>query len=287
MPKSFIACVAGGLAAILVVGCATNGPPEALVSAQQAYKKAKADKEVQEYAPVALYEVQQSLDRAEEAAERGDEQEMEHLAYITEQRAAIAQALAERGEANSRIARLSERQDQILLQIRQTQTERAQRKAQEAQSKAERLQEELAKAQAQVKETPRGLVLTLGDVLFEFDKADLLPGAKYNLQPLADFLEENPERQLLIEGHTDSLGSAEYNEKLSLRRAKAVREYLIGRGIDKARITTAGYGERYPVASNDSEAGRQQNRRVNVVILKEGESPQKHLREGALLRKGS
>ncbi len=285
MAKGVIYGIIGGLAILLIAGCSTK-TPQALESAMQSYNKVSNDKKIKEYAPVALYETQQSLEKAKKAAEQDNEQELEHLAYITEQRAAIAQALAEGGEAKSRIDRLAEQREQIRLQVRQTQAERAEHKAQEAQSKAERLQEELAQAQAQVKETARGIVLTLGDVLFEFDKAALLPGARHNLEPLAEFLREHAKRQLIIEGHTDNVGSSEYNEKLSLRRAQAVREYLIGHGIDRNRMTTAGYGERYPVASNNSEAGRQQNRRVNVVILKEGENPQQHLREGALLRKG-
>ena len=109
-------------------------------------------------------------------------------------------------------------------------------------------------------------MLTLGDVLFDFDKATLKSGGIRAVEKLSLFLLEYPERTVSIEGYTDSIGSEEYNRKLSLRRADAVRQALIERDISPRRIAIKGYGEQYPVASNSTEAGRQRNRRVEVVI---------------------
>ena len=120
--------------------------------------------------------------------------------------------------------------------------------------------------QANVKQTERGLVLTLGDVLFEVDQADLKPGAVRNLQPLISFLKENSSRGVTIEGHTDSVGSDAYNLTLSQRRADAVRRLLIANGIAADRVTARGLGEAYPVASNETKQGQLMNRRVEVVI---------------------
>jgi outer membrane protein OmpA-like peptidoglycan-associated protein len=113
------------------------------------------------------------------------------------------------------------------------------------------------------------LVLTLDDVLFDVDASDLKPNARSTLDRLADFLDEYDDRVVLIEGHTDSTGTEGYNVALSERRADAVRGALVDRGIAGDRIRIAGLGESEPVVSNDTAAGRQQNRRVEVVISDE------------------
>ena len=118
----------------------------------------------------------------------------------------------------------------------------------------------------QAKQTERGLVVTLGDVLFETDKAVLKPGAMHNLDKLVAALSEHPDTTVAIEGHTDSTGSDSYNMDLSRRRAESVVSYLVGQGIDRSRLSAKGLGEGYPVASNDTSAGRQQNRRVEMII---------------------
>jgi outer membrane protein OmpA-like peptidoglycan-associated protein len=116
------------------------------------------------------------------------------------------------------------------------------------------------------RETDRGLVVTLGDLLFETGKSDLKGGAAGNLNKLAAFLDEYPDRTVLIEGHTDDVGSEESNFNLSQRRANSVKSYLVGQGIQSARLSTSGLGEGSPVAGNDTSTGRQQNRRVEVII---------------------
>ena len=111
--------------------------------------------------------------------------------------------------------------------------------------------------------------MTLGDVLFEFGKADLTAQAAPRLDKLAKFLAEFPNRKLLIEGYTDSVGTANFNQTLSERRAAAVQSALVTRGVAADRITARGYGKEYPVADNSSPEGRAMNRRVEIVIADE------------------
>ena len=120
--------------------------------------------------------------------------------------------------------------------------------------------------QLKATQTPRGLVLTLGDVLFDTGRAELNPGAGRKLDQLAQFLNQHKDRRVQIDGFTDSVGTDAYNEDLSRRRAEAVKSALLVRGIDASRIGTEGYGKGYPVASNSNSGGRQLNRRVEVVI---------------------
>jgi outer membrane protein OmpA-like peptidoglycan-associated protein len=114
----------------------------------------------------------------------------------------------------------------------------------------------------------------MGDVLFATGKSDVAPGAQRSIDKLVDFLQKNPTRNVLIEGHTDNTGSADLNLRLSQERADAVKELLVAKGISPDRISARGHGLKYPLVSNDTAAGRQQNRRVEVVVLNEGVSPQ-------------
>jgi outer membrane protein OmpA-like peptidoglycan-associated protein len=156
----------------------------------------------------------------------------------------------------------------VLEEVRESQAQVARAEADQATARADQLQQELADLQAE--QTERGLVLTLGDVLFDTAEAQLKPGADATIRRLAEFLDVYPERRLLIEGHTDSRGSDTYNQDLSQRRADAVRTALMAAGVGEERVRALGLGEEYPVASNDTDAGRQENRRVEIIISTEG-----------------
>lgn len=194
---------------------------------------------------------QQSATQAQQSAEeqRREAEQMRMAAERERQRALQLQAIAQQ---NAQAA------------------EQARYQAQTSQEKAAALEQQLNELQAQ--QTERGMVLTLGDVLFDTDKAQLKPGAMRSLDKLADFMKENPEQQILIEGHTDSRGSDQYNLTLSERRAEAVQEALMERGVPETRVSAEGMGEAYPVANNDTRAGRQQNRRVELVFPQLGDN---------------
>ena len=121
-------------------------------------------------------------------------------------------------------------------------------------------------AALQAEQTKRGMVMTLSDVLFDTGAATLKPGADLALNRLGEFMRQNPEMKVIVEGHTDSRGSDSFNQELSQRRGRSVSDALANRGITGDRVEVIGRGEAYPVASNDTSEGRQQNRRVEVIF---------------------
>jgi OmpA-OmpF porin, OOP family len=271
----------GALALVLLLGASGLGcahdPPAALLTARAAYQQAALDPEIREQAAVPLHEAKQALDRADSAFERDAEtDEVEHLSYLAERRVEIARELARRSAAEAEAERLGEARSEVLVDARTREAGLARQQAAQAQQQAllaEQEKKELAAEleELRAKETERGLVLTLGDVFFDVDRAELAPGALHHLTRLADFLRANPERSIVIEGHTDSTGSAGYNLDLSQRRAESVASFLARQGIEADRIATRGYGLAHPIASNATVAGRQQNRRVEIVILEPGQ----------------
>jgi outer membrane protein OmpA-like peptidoglycan-associated protein len=227
--------------AALVAACVARSS-ETLQEARSAVATARSDQAVAARAPDELLDSERALDRAEAAYRGGEDQdEVDHLAYLAEQRAAIAQAIADERVALAEIEGLNEQ-----------------------------LEDDLAGLPA--RQTDRGLVITLGeDILFDVDRSDIKAGGAQELARVADFLRNHPDRNLLVEGHTDSTASDTYNLALSQRRANAVEDLLISMGVEPTRIDGRGYGEQLPVATNDTAAGRQQNRRVELVILDAGE----------------
>jgi len=180
-----------------------------------------------------------------------------HLVYIAERRVQIAQALAKTRYDEDQRKTLSEQNGKIQLDARTNEADAAKRKS-------DALLAELAALQA--KQTDRGMVLTLGDVLFSTGRADLKVGSIENLDRLVTFLNEAPDRSVRIEGHTDNVGGQSMNQALSQKRAESVAQYLTGRGIVSSRITAVGDGYDSPVADNKTDAGRQADRRVEVII---------------------
>lgn len=257
----------GAIAAALAA-CASPPPrPDSLDAAEAAVASARADTEVQQFAPQELAAAERALQTAENAWQ--DDQpvaEIDHLAYLTERRAAIADAVAEQGQAEATFQSLTAEQDRIRLEAREAQLMQAEQRAAAAESELRELQEELEAVR-----TERGLVVSLGSLLFDVDRAELKPGGRQRLQRVADFLVDHPDRNAVIEGHTDSTGSDAYNLDLSQRRANAVELYLMSLGIDRERLAAHGYGEQFPIASNETTAGRQENRRVEIIILDPGQ----------------
>ncbi len=149
-------------------------------------------------------------------------------------------------------------------------------KAENARAEMVQLMAEMTELQGQL--TDRGIVLTIGDVLFATGKSDLNASAQRSMGKLAEFLQNKPNRNLLIEGHTDNVGNDLYNQGLSEQRAAAVKIAMVDRGISSERIATIGYGKNYPLASNDNAAGKQQNRRVEAIILNAGVVPDSQFR---------
>jgi outer membrane protein OmpA-like peptidoglycan-associated protein len=263
---------------LLLSGCAqkTTTHP-ALEEARSAIQTARSNPSVTRNAPLELEKAEKALGRGEDLfRQKADEVNIEHEAYLARQHAAIAEEIADRREAQATIGKASANRSKVLAEARAAEAEYARRQAEKqrtaaasAQERTTQLEAELAELKAVPKE--RGLVVTLGDVVFDLDKAELKPGGMRTIDKLADILDQYPDRQIKVEGFTDSTGSAEYNQVLSDRRAQSVRNALVLKGIDPARIETRGYGEEFPKASNETAAGRQLNRRVEIVISNDTE----------------
>ena len=282
-------------ALVVLSGCSGAAKLDAHVTAaQNAY--AEAAPTAGRDAPVALEEAREAVERAELARlQKQDPEVVAHLAYVAHQRVRIARATARANASTREVEALRAERQQVQLEARTAEAEAAQRRAEAAQGQAEaaqraaaaeRAEAEAARARAdaalrraqqlaaqvddlQAQLTNRGLVLTLGDVLFDTAQSTLKPGGMRAVDKLVTFMTENPRRTVLVEGFTDSVGSDASNQTLSERRAASVRDALVARGIAPARVRTRGFGEGFPVASNETASGRQENRRVEVVISDE------------------
>lgn len=217
-------------------------------------------------------EARKSLDRANKLADSGGKLgDIQYEAQVAARNAQIANEKILTAQAQEEIEKGTAERQAVLIEAREAEARRraaqaqsAQQQAQLAEQRASSLEQELAALKA--KKTDRGMVLTLGDVLFDTGLATLKPGAYTTVDRLATVLKESPDRKVMIEGHTDSVGSAEYNQGLSERRAAAVQTALLERGVRSEQIASVGKGKNYPVASNDNAAGRQQNRRVEMIF---------------------
>jgi outer membrane protein OmpA-like peptidoglycan-associated protein len=295
-----------GLALALCACASAPRPNAALESAHAAVRSAESDPNVSKYAALDLDTARKQLAIADDAALHHNDAAIDQPAYLAAQNARLAEAHASAKADDARVAAGQSERDAIVLASRtrevdtakmatlvareqrdeaageaarsqmdasrsQEEASRSQLDASRSQEEASRSQGEAARLQAEVdalkaKPTPRGLVLTLGDVLFDTGRAELNPGAGRKLDQLAQFLNEHKDRRVQIDGFTDSVGTDSYNEELSQRRANSVKSALLVRGIDSARISTEGYGKAFPVANNVDSGGRQLNRRVEVII---------------------
>lgn len=288
--------LSAGFLGVIATGCATVVPPE-LVNARQEYNVALLGPTA-EVAPAELHKAKMSLDKAEKAfLDEPEAQRTRDLAYVADRKAQLAVAIAETKTANRQgneanedyqaneknlavqtkgklsatrkslaASERSRREGVKDLGDERNAREKAEQEAADYKRREQNAQDALAKLAA-IKDEARGLVITLsGSVLFASNQAMLLPAAQTRLNEVAKALLETDDRNLVIEGHTDSQGSAGYNIGLSQRRADAVRSYLISRGYTSDRIQAHGIGEDRPVANNANTEGRANNRRVEIVV---------------------
>lgn len=267
-----------------MTACATVAPPPELLSARVAYDRASHDKTAQ-VNPADLHGAKQTLNKAERAfEENGDEQNTRDIAYTAERQVQIAEARARTAQNTGKKAQVDEKiaadqaatvqttsaalgraNQQLASQGQQLDNERQRR--QEAEKRAAQAAADLARI-ASVKQEARGMVITLsGSVLFASGKSELLPAAQAKLSSVAEALvSQDPDSKLVVEGHTDSQGTAAANQDLSQRRAESVRVYLVSHGIAADRVTSQGLGLSRPIADNNSAEGRANNRRVEIVV---------------------
>lgn len=305
LKRSAPTAVAAAISLMLLGACASKpATPDGAIYARQQLSKLQASAELAALAPVAIRQADAAVQEAEKPTK--DKALSDHLVFIADRKVNIAWAQAQDKHAQDQRKLLTDARDAARLDSRTREADLARSDASVARNDAERARDEAvaarsgaeqdrlaaeqarndanlaqqqadsanaksAELQAQIaalnaKTTERGLVVTLGDVLFDTAQSNLKANSSSHLANLSAFLKSYPERGVIIEGHTDSVGDEDYNFGLSQRRANSVQGYLLGQGIAASRITTAGKGESLPVAGNDSASGRQQNRRVEVII---------------------
>lgn len=290
------------LAALAACGSAPVQNPT-LEAARSDYRAVQAEPQAQAYAGAEIKQAGDALGSAEAAFARKDSPaSVDQLAYLAKQRAALAQEAIRRKTAEASVAQAGAVSDKMRLASRtreadasaltadialrdaaasqqrsadsqrqaaisQQQAAQSQQQAGEADARSRALEAQLRDLNAQ--KTDRGMVVTVGDVLFDTGRAELKSGGVHNIEKLVGFLKAYPQRKALIEGYTDSVGSERSNQELSSRRADAVRTAMVGMGVGGDRLNSQGYGETHPVAGNDSAGGRQLNRRVEIVLSDE------------------
>jgi outer membrane protein OmpA-like peptidoglycan-associated protein len=290
--------VAAAVAATLITACASvPTKPAGSAEVRNKLTQLQANADLANRAPVAMNDADAAVRAAEKP--QADEAVTRHLVFMADRKVETAKALAQTSFAEDQRTTLSQQRDKARLdartheadvakdQVAAARTDSAEQKlaadlsrsdadaarasAANAQLQTAELQKQAVLMQQQLddmhaKMTDRGAVLTLGDVLFTTGKADLKVAATGNLNKLVLFLGKYPNRTVLVEGYTDNVGSDDFNQGLSQRRADGVKSYLAGQGVEMVRLTSTGKGESDPVADNNSSEGRQLNRRVEVVI---------------------
>ena len=260
------------LAAVLAACATAPQRNDQLEQARAEVQSLSSDPLAQQAASGDVDAARASLSQADTAFQAKEPPEkVNQLAYLAKRHAEAGEARIAETRARQEVARAQQDRDKILLTARERETQNAQTQTAAAQSQAAASQADAASARKeladlQAKQTDRGLVLTLGDVLFDTGRATLKPGADRTVDRLAQALKDNPNTKVQIEGHTDSVGGDDYNLALSERRAEAVADALRFRGVPADRYEAKGLGKDFPVASNDSAAGRQQNRRVEIIF---------------------
>jgi outer membrane protein OmpA-like peptidoglycan-associated protein len=246
---------------VALVGCASQ-PNASLEQARSNFATLQGDARANQLAALETQEAASRLEAAD-SAYRGNEgqEKVDQLAYLANQSVNVAVQTIRLRDAENQLKDASNQRAKALLDARD-----AQLSQREAELAAKNAQIAALEQQLQATQTERGTLVTFGDVLFDLDRAELKPAGVQNVMTLARFLQENPERQVIIEGYTDNTGTDDYNLDLSERRAISVKSELVKLGVDPGRIVTHGYGKRYPVSSNATDSGRAMNRRVEVTI---------------------
>lgn len=233
----------------LSVGLAacSHQPNVNLENAKTNFSALQTNPEATKVAALETKDASEWLDKAQKAyLDKEDESTVDQLAYLTNQRVEVAKQTIALRTAENQIKNAGSDRAQALLDARDAQIKQLRG--------------------LNAKQTERGTLVTFGDVLFDFDQASLKANSRDSITTLANYLIKNPDRKVIVEGYTDSKGSAAYNQGLSERRANAVKNALVRAGVDPSRIVAQGYGKEYPVASNATNSGRAQNRRVEVTI---------------------
>ena len=276
--------------ALFVSACASTQPsPQGSAEVRSKLTALQNDPHLGDRARVEMREAEEAVRLAEVVVPSNQTELGEQRVYMAERKVAIAEAKASTQLAESQRTQLSTERDAARLKARTQEADRAHSDAAIARSETDRISKEQSAAatataqsrsdsekqeadlqkridELEARPSDRGLVLTLGDVLFATGSAELRSGDNSQLDKLVTFLDQYPERTALIEGHTDNVGAASYNQQLSQHRAETVRDYLIQKGVAANRLSASGMGLHKPVASNNDATGRQQNRRVEIII---------------------
>jgi outer membrane protein OmpA-like peptidoglycan-associated protein len=275
--------VASHLSLVTLAGCKTALPPKDLLDARTEYEHAASGPAMQ-LVPADVHLARESLDAADKSfSDHGDVPETRDKAYVAMRKAQLAEVLAatkqldqarsdaQRDAQLATVAELSNTRQQLSREQQRAAMTEAQlaqeRQARlEAEKRAKEALENLAKM-ASIKEESRGMVITLsGAVLFPSGEAALLPAAMSSLDNVVTALKSTPDRNITVEGHTDSVGTRAFNMDLSQRRAQSVRDYLVSRGLPSEIVRAQGLGPDRPIAANSTPDGRANNRRVEIIV---------------------
>jgi outer membrane protein OmpA-like peptidoglycan-associated protein len=253
------------VAIAVLVGCGAAPKNANLLEAHTSFNNARNTAEVTNLAPLELKDAEDTLKKADFAfSEDEEEQTVSHLAYMANQQVSIARETARRKTSEVAVTNAEASRTQVRLDARTAEADSAEQ--QNVGNKAIIAQQAILINELNAKKTERGLMITLGDVLFRTNKAQLEPGGVRNVEKLGEFLKQYPAYKVMVEGYTDSTGSHDYNQELSDRRAYSVRTALVDMSVASDRIQTRGYADEFPVASNASASNRQLNRRVEIVL---------------------